>query len=101
LELADVIISDKYLGRVLPSQFTDDDYKQIYYIRAWMYANIEAGNVSRVLNGPIIKAILANMQRVIDGSQPVKKYSSYCVHDLNIAPLLTYLGMTSPACIKK
>jgi len=43
LELADTVISDKWLGRDLPTSFTDADFRQLYYIRNYMLTSLYAG----------------------------------------------------------
>ena len=42
-QLADTLISDKWLARDFPASFTDDDFKQIYYIRGYMLSDLYAG----------------------------------------------------------
>lgn len=100
-DLADTLISDKFLGREMPEKFTDDDYKQIYFIRGYLLSELYAGEVSEVINSPYLHVLISNMEHKISNPHTyTKKLSTYSVHDLNIIPILTYFNLTSGDCLK-
>jgi len=60
-ELADTLMSDKWVGREMPKAFTDEDYRQIYYVRNYMLTSLYAGEVAQVVNAPFVNILLHNM----------------------------------------
>ena len=60
-------MADKYLGRSFPDKFTEDDYQQLYFIHAYLTANLQAGDVSRILNVPVIETLISNIQKASKG----------------------------------
>jgi hypothetical protein len=79
-ELADTIISDKFLARDLPTAFTDSDYKQIYYIRSYMLSSLYSAEITQILSAPYVKILLHNMELKVANNLGVKKFSSVSAH---------------------
>ncbi len=79
-ELADTIISDKFLARDLPTAFTDSDYKQIYYIRSYMLSSLYSAEVTQILSAPYVNILLHNMELKVANNLGVKRFSSVSAH---------------------
>ena len=101
LELYDVVTSDQNLGRPMPSNFTDAEYKQLKYIYNYLFVLLYADHLAAIYSTPIVKPILENMESIINGNFGQKKLTVISGHDSNVAPVLTFMNLTSSECIKK
>ena len=50
---------------------------------------------------PIASAVIDKMSRVISGTYDDKKLTIFSGHDTNVAPMLTFLNLTTPECVKR
>lgn len=64
-DLYDVVICDLNLGRAMPGQFTDYDYRQLKYIQNYLFAFLYGGEMAKVFSTSVVAGILANMDNII------------------------------------
>lgn len=57
--------------------------------------------MAKVFSTPFAAAIIDNMEKAIAGKLDGKKISIYSGHDTNVAPMLTFLNLTSAECVKR
>ena len=60
-----------------------------------------ADHLARVFATPIVKPVLENMEKVIQGKNGNIKLTAVSGHDANLAPVLTFLNLTSAECVQK
>lgn len=100
IELYDVVICDLNLGRKMPSSFTEHDLKHLEFIQNYYFALLNEKEYDKVIATPILKQMMLNMENVISGKLH-KKMTLLSAHDTNVAPMLTFLNLTTPNCLKK
>ena len=101
-ELFDVVTCDYYLGRAMPSNFTQYDYAQLKFIQNYLFSLTYGGKLQNIFSTPMMEGILGNMDNIVKhGKDEVKKYSLYSGHDTNVMPLLNFLNLTNPTCLNK
>lgn len=64
-DLYKVVISDLYLGRPLPSAFTDENYRQLKYVYDYLYALENGGDIAKIMSTFLMNGILNNMDNII------------------------------------
>lgn len=100
-ELYDTIVCDQNLGRKIPEKYTEKDDKELQYIQSYLFVLLYAEHLARVFATPIVKPALENMDMVIQGKKGNIKLTVVSGHDANLAPVLTFLNLTSAECIQK
>jgi hypothetical protein len=99
--LYDTLACDNYLGRPMPSQFTDKDYQTLMFLHRYLFSLVYEDEPSRIFNAPYVHALLSNMELAIQGKLGVKKLSIYSGHDINVVPLMVFFNLTSAECLKR
>ena len=96
----DVASVDKYLGRQLPSAFTEDDYKNSQHFTNWYYMIAMSGNNSYMANTfKVNKLINAFDLRVRLPDTYALKWTHLFGHDTDILAFHLALNTSSPACV--
>ena len=101
VELYDVVVCDLNLGRPMPAQFTDRDFGEMKYIQNYMFVLLYAEELARVASTPIAASIIDKMEKVIAGRYDSKKLTIYSGHDTNVAPMLTFMNLSSADCLRR
>jgi hypothetical protein len=99
-DLYSTVISDLYLGRLLPKNFDDYDLKSLKFISDYYNGMLYSGNFAAVISTPFLRLLRMNIKNVIEGNNK-KKLSIFEVHESNIYPLLTTLNLTSADCLNQ
>lgn len=76
-------------------------YQEMKYMQNYLFVLLYDGHVSKVYSTTIAHSIIDKMQRVINGAYGNKKLTVYSAHDSNVAPMLTFLNLTSADCVQK
>lgn len=71
------------------------------YIQNYMFVLLYAEHLAKVFSTPFAAAIIENMEKAIAGKLDGKKISIYSGHDTNVAPMLTFLNLTTAECVKR
>ncbi len=100
-ELYDVVICDLNLGRKMPPSFTEQQFLEMKFIQNYLFVLIYSGQLARIYSTPIASAVIDKMNRVINGTYDDKKLTIFSGHDTNVAPMLTFLNLTTPECVKR
>ncbi len=61
VELYDVVVADRNLGRKIPPEFTEDDFQRLKYVQNYFLILIYADHLAKVVATPIAKAVVDNM----------------------------------------
>lgn len=90
-----------HLGHKLPANFTDEDFRNLKHIRAWVNQFYFVGNLSKAKNKYKLEKVIS----MFDGRTKVItaqdiKWSFLSGHDLDIVPLFTDLNVSSSVCIE-
>lgn len=101
IELFDVVVCDLNLGRAMPPQFTERDFLEMKYIQNYMFVLLYAGELARVESTPLASAIITKMEQIVAGKGDNKKLAVYSGHDTNVAPMLTFLNLTTADCVRR
>lgn len=65
------------------------------YIQHYLFVLLYAEHLTKVYSTPIMHSILDKMDMVISGKYGRKKLTVYSAHDTNVAPMLTFLNLTT------
>jgi hypothetical protein len=66
-----------------------------------MFVLLYAEELARVASTPIAASIVAKMEQVIAGRYDSKKLTIYSGHDTNVAPMLTFMNLSSADCLRR
>ena len=94
-DLYDVVISDKYLGRPMPDNFSDYDFDQLKFVQDYYFTLTYGGDPAKIYSTSVMKGILANMNAAKDPANK-KKFSVYSTHGASVMALLNFFNLTSP-----
>jgi hypothetical protein len=50
---------------------------------------------------PIAAGVIDKMEKIINGKYDSKKMTIYSGHDTNVAPMLTFLNLTTADCVRR
>lgn len=98
-ELYDVIACDRYLGRKLPDNFTQEDYNNLRHLAHYIMLTAYADTVSKALSTPFFQKIIYEFDMKLKNTSSFRKFSMFSGHDTNVAPTLTFLNLSSAKCI--
>lgn len=99
--LFDTLIVDKFLGRPLPSGYTEDDLKNLNHIFNWFNNVKYSGNVSKVINSRKWEKIISEFDKRINNLTGYSlKWSFLSAHDTDVIPAKTDLNFSSFQCIE-
>jgi hypothetical protein len=101
IELYDTLECDKNLGRPMPSQFTSAQFEEMKYLQHYLFVLLYADHLAKVESTPIMHGVIDKMDMVVAGKYGGKKLTVYSAHDSNVAPILTFLNLTTAECLKK
>lgn len=65
------------------------------YVQNYLFVLLYAEHLTKVESTPIIHSIIDKMAMVIDNKYGNKKLTVYSAHDTNVAPMLTFLNLTT------
>lgn len=71
------------------------------YVQSYMFVLLYAGELAKVHSTPLAAAIIDKMEKVIAGKYDAKKLTVYSGHDTNVAPMMTFLNLTSADCVRR
>ena len=98
--LYDTLTVDKFLGRPIPSNFSNDDYANLKHLHEWFMHLKLTFNISRALNTYKLEKIFSDFDGRILNDKKVLKWTFLSAHDTDIVPMLNDLNFSSPACIE-
>lgn len=98
--LYDTLTVDKYLGRPLPADLTDDDYLNMRHLHYWLnYFKINF-NLSKAINTGKLTRVLQDFDgRIANLTTQVLKWTFLSAHDTDISGMLLDLNVSSAQCI--
>ena len=101
IDVFDTLHVDRYLGRPLPANISEDDYKNLDHLNSWYYTYTLSRNMSHLINTYKLKKVVTEFEnRVRLPNTYATKMTIMSVHDTDIASLLTDLNLTSSDCIE-
>jgi hypothetical protein len=65
------------------------------YVQNYVFVLLYAEHLAKVYSTPIIHSIIDKMTMVVNNQYGNKKLTVYSAHDTNVAPMLTFLNLTS------
>ena len=99
LQLYDTLVVDKYLGRPMPSAFSDSDYANLKHLAIWYQLFRSNFDFARALNTNVIRRVLEDFDdRIMNLKTKSLKWTFLSAHDTNIFCLLNYLNISSASC---
>lgn len=100
--LFDTLIVDKFMGRKLPSGFSDDDLMNLQHIHNWLNNVKFQGTIAKVINSRRFTKILSDFDNRIKNltTYPLK-WTFYSAHDTDVLPFQTALNFSSFQCIEE
>jgi hypothetical protein len=99
--LFDTINVDKYLGKPLPSQITQDDYKNGMHLYFWYHQFTKSFNLSKAFaTRPIRKVMESFDNRVKNIAGAGVKWSTIVLDEAHIVSLRNGLNFSSAQCIE-
>ena len=100
--LYDTITSDKNLGRVLPKDYTEEDYLNMRHLHYWLNYLKDTFIISKAVNAGKIKKILTDFDaRIADLSGKVHKWTFLSSHDADATCMMNDLNISSAACVEE
>lgn len=57
--------------------------------------------LAHIISTPIAAAVIDKMEKAISGKLDNKKMSIYSGHDTNVAPMLSFLNLSSADCVRR
>lgn len=100
VELYDVLAADRYLGRPLPSEFTQADFMNLRHMVHYLMLTAYSEVTSKALSTPLFTKIIAEFDAKLQNLTSIKKWSMFSGHDTNVAPTLWFLNLTTAECIE-
>lgn len=100
-DIYDTLTVDKFLGRPLPADLTDEDYlnmKHIYYWYSYFRINF---NLSKAINTGKLNRILTDFDERIKSPNHELKWTFLSAHDDDISAMLLDLNMSSAQCVEE
>ena len=100
--LFDTLIVDKFLGRPLPSGYTDDDLMNLQHLHNWLNSVKFQGTIAKVINSKKFEKVLHEFDYRINNlaSYPLK-WTFLSAHDTDVLPAQTALNFSSYQCIEE
>jgi hypothetical protein len=99
--LYDTLTVDKYLGRPLPNNFTEQDYTNLRHLHYWFNFFKINYNLSRALNTGKFNRILADFDdRIARPTTKPLKWTLLSAHDTDLSAALLDLNISSAQCIE-
>ena len=98
--LFDTLIVDKFMGRSLPSGFTEDDLANLQHLHNWLNNIKYSRTVSKIINSAKFVKILTQFDNRIKNlnGYPLK-WSFLSAHDTDVLPAQSDLNFSSSQCI--
>lgn len=102
LNLYDTLLVDRYLGRTLPSDFTEEDFDNLKHLTYWYSYFAISFNLSKAFNTPILQRVLEDFDdRISHVSTKTLKWTAMSAHDTNLFALTSDLNISSSECIEE
>jgi len=99
--LFDTLIVDKFMGRSLPSGYTDDDLMNLQHLHNWLNNVKFIGTIAKVTNSAKFSKILKEFDNRINNLAVYPlKWTFLSAHDTDILPAQTALNFSSYQCIE-
>lgn len=64
-ELFDVVICDLNLGRKMPADFSQEDFRHLKYVQNYLFDLLYSGELASIFSTTVVSAILNNMHNVV------------------------------------
>jgi hypothetical protein len=98
--LYDTLTVDRYLGRPLPQNITEDDYLNMRHLHYWFnYFKINF-NLTKAINTGKLKRILEDFDgRINNITGQILKWTFLSAHDTDISGMLLDLNVSSAQCV--
>lgn len=98
--LYDTLTVDRYLGRPLPQNITEDDYLNMRHLHYWFnYFKINF-NLTKAINTGKLKRVLEDFDgRINNITGQVLKWTFLSAHDTDISGMLLDLNVSSAQCV--
>ena len=97
--LFDTINVDKYLGKSLPSQITQDDYKNGMHLYYWYHQFTKSFNLSKAYATRPIRKVMESFDGRVKNLSGGTKWSTVVLDEAHIIALRNGLNFTSALCI--
>ena len=98
--LYDTVNVDRYLGKSLPSGFSQDDFNNLQHLYNWYSHFTRSFNLSKAINTHKIDKILSLFDyRVKNVTGPTLRWTTISVDSLDIVALQNDLNISSALCI--
>lgn len=98
--LHDALVVDKYLGKPMPPDFTEDDYLNLKHLATWYGLFEMKFDLLKAYNtGPIKRIIEDFDDRINNINTKTLRWTALSAHDTNINALMNSLNISSDSCI--
>ncbi len=98
--LYDTVNVDRYLGKILPSGFSQDDFNNLQHLYNWYSHFTRSFNLSKAINTHKIDKILSLFDlRVKNVTGSTLRWTTLSVDSLDIVALQNDLNISSALCI--
>lgn len=98
--LYDTLTVDKYLGRPMPKDLTDDDYLNMRHLHYWLNYFKISFNLSKAINTGKLTRVLDDFDGRINNPSQVLKWTFLSAHDTDISGMLLDLNVSSAQCVE-
>ena len=92
---------DRYLGRPLPKDFTQDDQKNLKHIDSWYKQFGFIGNLTKAINKDRFTKIMNVFDGRIKNPNQALKWTFLSGHDLDMVPMYYDLNLSTSKCIEQ
>lgn len=92
---------DRYLGRPLPSEFTEEDNKNLKHIDSWYKQLTFVKDLAKAVNRDRLVKILSVFDGRIKNEGQALKWTFLSGHDLDMVPIYNDLNLSSSSCIEE
>jgi hypothetical protein len=95
------LATDRYLGRPMPDNLTEDDYLNMRHLYYWLNFFKISFNLSNALNTGKLNRILEDFDGRIANSQQTLKWTFISAHGKDISAMLLGLNVSSSSCVEE
>mgnify|MGYP001315030872 CR=1 FL=1 len=91
---------DRYIGRPLPKDFTEDDANNLKHLDSWYKQFTFVKDLAKAVNKDRLVKIMNMFDSRIKNPNQAMKWTFLSGHDLDMVPLYNDLNMSSSQCIE-
>ena len=99
--LYDTLTVDKYLGRAMPGNFTEDDSLNMKHLHEWYTFIAVSFDISRAMNTGKLQRIVADFDDRIRNASKTLKWTFLSCHDVDLSAMLLDMNISSHQCIEE